>query len=180
MQSYQQHTDTYIPSSSRSASTYTMRRDSPSIHTDSQDHFHPHRDSYDVLIQGIGAHRKTTTMRFSVFGMEEGGSRCPFSPFRPPRRRLVQPAVARACGDMCQYPEWELNVDLREFEEMIRKDFVGPGACPTYIPPSTTKSIPPLTANPQVAALSSPSLSPSHGQRHSKPPFAAGLPSPPS
>ena len=31
--------------------------------------------------------------------------------------------------EMCQYLEWELNVDpitwtLREFEDMIRKDFV--------------------------------------------------------
>jgi hypothetical protein len=41
---------------------------------------------------------------------------------------------------MCQDLEWELNVDpvtLREFEDMIHKDFVGPGAYPTYILPST-------------------------------------------
>jgi hypothetical protein len=41
---------------------------------------------------------------------------------------------------MCQYLEWELNVDpvtLREFEDMICKDFVGPGPYPTYILPWT-------------------------------------------
>ncbi|KAF8434992.1 hypothetical protein L210DRAFT_3409429 [Boletus edulis BED1] len=51
--------------------------------------------------------------------------------------------------EMCQYLEWELNVDpvtLWEFEEMIRKDFVGPGPYPTYILPSTKKSTPPPTA----------------------------------
>jgi hypothetical protein len=41
---------------------------------------------------------------------------------------------------MCQYLEWELNIDpimLREFEDMICKDFVGPSPYPTYILPST-------------------------------------------
>ena len=40
--------------------------------------------------------------------------------------------------EMCQYFEWELNVDratLKEFEEMVRKDFVGIGSYPTYILP---------------------------------------------
>ena len=53
--------------------------------------------------------------------------------------------------EMCQYLEWELNIDpitLREFEEMIHKDFVSPGPYPTYIFPSTKKSMPPSTANP--------------------------------
>lgn len=55
-QAYQQHTDTYIPSSSRPPA-YTFSRDGPSSHADSQDHFHPRtsdgryrsgRDNYDV------------------------------------------------------------------------------------------------------------------------------------
>ncbi|KAN0081278.1 hypothetical protein V8E55_008902 [Tylopilus felleus] len=74
--------------------------------------------------------------------------------------------------EMCQYLEWELNVDpvtLKEFEEMIRKDFVGPGPYPTYILPSTKKSTPPPTANP-FAAPASVSPSPSYGQRHPSPP----------
>ncbi|KAF8422826.1 hypothetical protein L210DRAFT_837602, partial [Boletus edulis BED1] len=51
---------------------------------------------------------------------------------------------------MCQYLEWELNVDpviLWEFKEMIYKDFVGPGTYLTYVVPSTKKSTPPPTAN---------------------------------
>ncbi|KAI5981972.1 hypothetical protein EDD15DRAFT_2405847, partial [Pisolithus albus] len=44
--------------------------------------------------------------------------------------------------EMCQYLEWELNVDpstLSEFEAMVRKDFAGIGPFPTYILPSTKK-----------------------------------------
>jgi hypothetical protein len=84
--------------------------------------------------------------------------------------------------EMCQYLEWELNVDpvtLREFEEMIRKDFVGPGPYPTYILPSTKKSTPPPTANP-FAAVSSTSPSPSYGQRYPSPPKSAFPPPNPS
>lgn len=74
-QTYQQHTDTYIPSSSRSTSTYTMSRDGPSSHADSQDRFHPHasdghhrtgRNSYDIADSRDGDQRKS---RFS----HEGG-----------------------------------------------------------------------------------------------------------
>ncbi|KAG2363385.1 hypothetical protein BDR07DRAFT_1450747 [Suillus spraguei] len=42
---------------------------------------------------------------------------------------------------MCQYLEWELNVDpvtYVEFEDMAKKDFVGQGPYPTYILPSST------------------------------------------
>ncbi|KAI9459964.1 hypothetical protein HD554DRAFT_2041724 [Boletus coccyginus] len=82
--------------------------------------------------------------------------------------------------EMCQYLEWELNVDpvtLREFEEMIRKDFVGPGPYPTYILPSMKKSTPPPTANP-FATPSNPSPLPSYGQRHPSPPKPAFPPPP--
>ena len=47
------------------------------------------------------------------------------------------------------YLEWELDVDpvtLREFEDMIRKNFVGPGPYPTYILPSTrAEEVDPVT-----------------------------------
>ena len=82
--------------------------------------------------------------------------------------------------EMCQYLEWELNVDpitLREFEEMIRKDFVGPGPYPTYILPSTKKSTPPPTANP-FASPSNTTPSPSYGQRHPSPPKPVFPPAP--
>ncbi|KAG2747847.1 hypothetical protein P692DRAFT_20931833, partial [Suillus brevipes Sb2] len=52
---------------------------------------------------------------------------------------------------MCQYLEWELNVDpvtLREFEDMVKKDFVGQGPYPTYILPSSSKTTPPPTTDP--------------------------------
>ena len=38
--------------------------------------------------------------------------------------------------DMCQYLDWELNSEpstLKEFEDMVRKDFAGPGPYPTYV-----------------------------------------------
>ena len=73
---------------------------------------------------------------------------------------------------MCQYFEWELNVDpitLREFEGMICKDFVDPGPYPTYILPSTKKTTAPPTANP-FAAPSSTSPSLSYGQWCPSPP----------
>jgi hypothetical protein len=54
---------------------------------------------------------------------------------------------------MCQYLKWELNnpITLREFEEMTRKDFVGPGPypmVPNNILPSMKKLTSPSTANP--------------------------------
>jgi len=78
-QSYQQHTDTYIPLSSRS-STYTMSRDGPSSHADAQDHPHPHtsdghyrggRDSYDVADSRDGDQRRSRFSHESDF--QSGG-----------------------------------------------------------------------------------------------------------
>lgn len=79
-QSYQQHTDTYIPLSSRSTSTYTMSRDGPSSHADSQDHLHPHtsdghyrggRDNYDVADSRDGDQRRSRISHESDF--QSGG-----------------------------------------------------------------------------------------------------------
>ncbi|KAH7883209.1 hypothetical protein F5I97DRAFT_1939054 [Phlebopus sp. FC_14] len=84
--------------------------------------------------------------------------------------------------EMCQYLEWELNVDpvtLRDFEEMVRKDFAGPGPYPTYILPSTKKTTPPPTTNPFAPMLNGPSPSPSCGQRYPSPPKPVYPPPPP-
>lgn len=80
-QTYQQHTDTYIPSSSRSTSIYTMNRDGPSSHTSTQEHFHPHaasdghyragRDSYDIADSRDGDQRR----RYSHDGDFHGSGR---------------------------------------------------------------------------------------------------------
>ena len=83
---------------------------------------------------------------------------------------------------MCQYLEWELNVDpvtLKEFEEMVRKDFVGIGPYPTYILPSTKKSTPPPSAIPFHPTCGV-SPSPSNEQRYTSPPKVPYVPSPPS
>ncbi|KAI6116024.1 hypothetical protein F5141DRAFT_1266388 [Pisolithus sp. B1] len=88
--------------------------------------------------------------------------------------------------EMCQYLEWELNVDpltLSEFEAMVRKDFAGIGPFPTYILPSTKKSTPPPSANPFAHPSSNFTPSPPHAHRHPSPPRTAqALPlySPPS
>jgi hypothetical protein len=60
--------------------------------------------------------------------------------------------------EMCEDLKWELNVDsitLREFEDIIRKDFN-----PIHILPSTKKSTPPPTAHPPLPL----SPLPSYGQ----------------
>jgi hypothetical protein len=38
--------------------------------------------------------------------------------------------------EMCQYLDWELNVEpstLKEFEDMVHKDFAEPGPYPTDV-----------------------------------------------
>ncbi|EGO00719.1 hypothetical protein SERLA73DRAFT_178625 [Serpula lacrymans var. lacrymans S7.3] len=75
--------------------------------------------------------------------------------------------------EMCQYLDWELNVDpvtLKEFEEMVRKDFAGPGPYPTYILPPSSKTSPPSTSNPFPPANTSTSPIPSFGHRYPSPP----------
>ena len=50
----------------------------------------------------------------------------------------------------CQYLKWELNVDpdtLKELEDMVQKDFTGPGPYPTHILPTISKLIA-STSNP--------------------------------
>ncbi|KIM63970.1 hypothetical protein SCLCIDRAFT_1213783 [Scleroderma citrinum Foug A] len=81
--------------------------------------------------------------------------------------------------EMCQYLEWELNVDpatLKEFEEMVRKDFAGPGPYPTYILPPTKKSTPPPSTIPFAATPCGISPSPSNEQRYQSPPKTHYLP----
>ena len=83
---------------------------------------------------------------------------------------------------MCQYLEWELNVDpatLTEFEEMVHKDFAGIGPYPTYILPSTKKSPPPPSVIPFHPTCGV-SPSPSNEQRYTSPPKVPYVPSPPS
>ncbi|KAI6009840.1 hypothetical protein EDC04DRAFT_3146157 [Pisolithus marmoratus] len=75
--------------------------------------------------------------------------------------------------EMCQYLDWELNVDpttLKEFEAMVRKDFAGIGPFPTYILPSTKKSTPPPTANPFAPPSSGFTPSPPHPRSSYAPP----------
>ncbi|KAI5986857.1 hypothetical protein EDD15DRAFT_2199916 [Pisolithus albus] len=78
--------------------------------------------------------------------------------------------------EMCQYLEWELNVDpltLSEFEAMVRKDFAGIGPFPTYILPSTKKSTPPPSTNPFAPSSTNFASSPPHPHRHPSPPRTA-------
>ncbi|KAG2120261.1 hypothetical protein DEU56DRAFT_928467 [Suillus clintonianus] len=75
--------------------------------------------------------------------------------------------------EMCQYLEWELNVDpvtLREFEEMVKKYFVGQGPYPTYILPSSSKTTPPPTTNPFPPPPTALAPTPSYGHRYPSPP----------
>jgi len=59
--------------------------------------------------------------------------------------QLHRDEVSQMEKEMCQYLEWELNVDpvtLQEFEEMVKKDFVGPGPYSTYyILPTSPKIV---------------------------------------
>ncbi|KAG1824326.1 uncharacterized protein BJ212DRAFT_1319395 [Suillus subaureus] len=78
--------------------------------------------------------------------------------------------------EMCQYLEWELNVDpvtLREFEDMVKKDFVGQGPYPTYILPSSSKTTPPPTTNPFPPPPAALAPTPSYGHRYPSPPKPA-------
>ena len=83
--------------------------------------------------------------------------------------------------EMCHYSmEWELNVDLamlKEFEEMVCKDFVGPGPYLTYtILPPTKKLSPPPTTIPFTATSCGISPSLSNKQWYQSPPKTHYLP----
>ena len=74
--------------------------------------------------------------------------------------------------EMCQYLEWELNVDpamLEEFEEMVRKDFAGISPYLTYILPLTKKLTPSSSTIP-FHPICSDSPSPSNEQCYTSPP----------
>ena len=83
--------------------------------------------------------------------------------------------------EMCQYLDWELNfepVSFKEFEDMVRKDFAGPGPYPTYALPtifksasSTANSLPIVALNHFTSPISS------FGPGHTSPPKPT--PSPP-
>ncbi|KAG2738810.1 hypothetical protein P692DRAFT_20412836, partial [Suillus brevipes Sb2] len=67
---------------------------------------------------------------------------------------------------MRQYLEWELNVDpvtLREFEDMVKKDFVGQGP---YILPSSSKTTPPPTTDPFPLPPTTLAPTPTYGHRY--------------
>jgi Cyclin, N-terminal domain len=84
--------------------------------------------------------------------------------------------------EMCQYLDWELNVEpstLKEFEDMVRKDFAGPGPYPTYVLQTISK-LAATSANPfpAIAPNTSTSPIPSFGPRQASPPKST--PPPPS
>ena len=83
--------------------------------------------------------------------------------------------------EMCQYLDWELNVEpgtLKEFEDMVRKDFAGPGPYPTYVLQTISKLAATSTNPfPAIALNNSTSPIPSFGPRHASPPKPT--PSPP-
>ena len=61
--------------------------------------------------------------------------------------------------EMCQYLDWELNIEpgtLKEFEDMVRKDFAGPGPYPTYV----LQTIAATSTNPFPAVAPNNSTSP--------------------
>src|SRR6266436_4846842 len=72
--------------------------------------------------------------------------------------------------EMCQYLEWELNVDpvtLHEFEEMVNID---PGPYLTYILPSSSKTTPPPSTKPFPPPPTGTITTLSHGPRFQSPP----------
>jgi hypothetical protein len=76
--------------------------------------------------------------------------------------------------EMCQYLDWELNVEpstLKEFEAMVRKDFAGPGPYPTYVLQTISK-LAATSTNPYPALAPNTSTSPipSFGPRQASPP----------
>ena len=84
--------------------------------------------------------------------------------------------------EMCQYLDWELNVEpstLKEFEDMVRKDFAGPGPYPTYVLQTISKLAATSTNPfPAIAPNTSTSPIPSFGPRQASPPKST--PPPPS
>jgi len=86
--------------------------------------------------------------------------------------------------EMCQYLDWELNVEpstLKEFEDMVRKDFAGPGPYPTYVLQTISKLAATSTNPfPAIAPNTSTSPIPSFGPRQASPPKSTPSPSPPS
>ena len=83
--------------------------------------------------------------------------------------------------EMFQYLDWELNVKpstLKEFKDIVCKDFAGPGPYPTFVLQTISKLATTSTNPfPTVAPNNSTSPIPSFGPRHASPPKPT--PSPP-
>jgi len=74
--------------------------------------------------------------------------------------------------EMCQYLDWELNVEpstLLEFENMVRKDFAGTGPYPTYVLQTISKLANAATVS-TIVPNTSTSPIPSFAPRQSSPP----------
>jgi hypothetical protein len=81
---------------------------------------------------------------------------------------------------MCQYLDWKLNVEPstpKKFEDIVRKDFAGPGPYPTYVLQTISK-LAATSANPfpAIAPNTSTSPIPSFGPRQASPPKSTPLP----
>ncbi|KAG1821437.1 hypothetical protein DFJ58DRAFT_739126 [Suillus subalutaceus] len=61
-------------------------------------------------------------------------------------------------------------VTLREFEDMVKKYFVGQGPYPTYILPSSSKTTPPPTTNPFPPPPATLAPTPTYGHCYPSPP----------
>ena len=76
--------------------------------------------------------------------------------------------------EMCQYLDWELNFEprfLKEFEDMVRKTFAGPGPYPAYVIPTISKPASSTTNHFPIATLNKTfSPIPSFDPRLSSPP----------
>ncbi|KAG1818767.1 hypothetical protein EV424DRAFT_1539979 [Suillus variegatus] len=72
--------------------------------------------------------------------------------------------------EMCQYLDL---VTLREFEDMVKKDFIGQGPYPTYTLPSPSKTTPPPTTNPFPSPPAALAPTPSYGHHYPSPPGPA-------
>ena len=82
--------------------------------------------------------------------------------------------------DMCQYLDWELNFEpstLKEFKDMVRKDFAGPGPYPMYVLQTISKLASTLTNTfPAIAPNTSTSPIPSFGPHQASLPKSTPLP----
>jgi hypothetical protein len=84
--------------------------------------------------------------------------------------------------ELCQYLDWELNVEpstLKEFKDMVCKDFTGPESYPMYVLQMISK-LATTSTNPFPAIAPNMSMSPipSFGPHQASPPKSTPLPPP--